>query len=202
MTRGARRTAAAFVVAGAALAAACSSGSSVTRPRGTTTRSATTTTTSNPGASTTLATTTTVGPAPTTTPTAAARPVPAKVGFVVASSGGGSGEIEVNWEAVTAAIGYRVYRAASPSGPYVVGADWDVVAGTKTLAQGVTNLWSPPADYPPFTSVPGVATPRHFQYVEVNGLDRRYFWVAGYNAAGEGPRSVVVCGTPVGGHHC
>lgn len=121
---------------------------------------------------------------------------------VTAGSSAGSGEIEVGWDAVDGADGYRVLRADTPSGTFSISADVNITTGGVTVGRGVTNIWSETRTYYP--SVQGVGTSGHFRYVEVvfGGISRRYFQVVAYNAFGEGPVSRVVCGAPVGYPQC
>ena len=157
-----------------------------------------------PSASSTPTTTpslhTTAAPRPSKTPTAA---VPGAVTFVKAGSGGGSGEIALWWDAIANATGYRVYRSDSPNGPFVRSASINLTTGVTTLGANVYNLWSPPANQPPYPAVPpGATAPQHFEYIEVTNSDPHYFQVTAFNAGGEGPRSVVVCGRPIGFPAC
>ena len=112
-----------------------------------------------------------------------------------AGHGGGSGELDVAWEGVPGAIGYRVTRATAPTGPFSVTADINLATGKTTHAADVTNVFSYVEH--------GV---RHFGYTELlttpPGGQRHYFHVTAYNAAGEGPPSVLVCGTAVGYPDC
>jgi hypothetical protein len=116
--------------------------------------------------------------------------VPGTVTTVEAGSSARSGEVEVDWQAVEGATGYRVYRSSSSGGPFTVSGDIDVTTGHTTMGAGVTNLFSPSTG--------------HFQYIEVisDGSNQRFFQVAAYNAAGEGARSAVVCGAPSGRPQC
>jgi hypothetical protein len=126
------------------------------------------------------------------------------VTVITAGKAGGSGEIAVNWDAVSAATGYRVDRSTTPSGPFSVGADLNVVTGKTIVAKGVTNVWSDTQNFYPFARVSGAPPSRHFHYVEVDlaGTHRGYFRVVAYNAAGAGTPSVVVCGAPIGYPQC
>jgi hypothetical protein len=178
----------------AALLAGCGgSGETTTTDSSTTsTRPATTST-----APTTTSTATTA-PALAST-TSAPQPVPPAVTVVTAGPAGGSGEVAVDWEAVAGATGYRVARSTSPSGPFAVTADLNLAAGAITVAADVVNVWSPGAAnyHPTYEVVPGAPPPDEFQYVDSGGT-ARYYQVVAYNAAGDGPPSVVVCGAPPG----
>jgi hypothetical protein len=126
------------------------------------------------------------------------------VSFIDAGSGGGSGEIALNWEGVEGATGYRVLRATTPGGPFEQSADLNVVTGDRTLADDVVSLWSPTGDFPPFTTVPGEEPPPRYQYIELvsGGVTQRYFKVVAYDDDGEGPASEVVCGAAQGQSSC
>lgn len=130
-------------------------------------------------------------PPPSTTPPVVvddppAVPVPPQVTIVSASPGGGSGEILVDWGAVDGATGYRVYRSASPDGPFSRAASVTVSTGSTTVELGIPyeniQIWQPSA-----TS---------FEYVESVDGSRAYFRVAAFNSAGAGEKSAVVCGAP------
>ena len=166
------------------------------------TTTADTTTSTRPETTSTAPTTTsttTTAPAPEST-TSAPAPVPPAVTVVAARPAGGSGEVAVDWEAVAGATGYRVARSTSPSGPFAVTADLNLAAGEITVAAGVVNVWSPGVAgyHPTYETVPGAPPPHEFQYVDVSGGAARYNQVVAYNAAGDGPPSVVVCGSPPG----
>lgn len=137
---------------------------------------------------------------PSSSPTSSARPseapaaaVPGPVTVLSARSGGGSGEVVVDWDAIVDAAGYRVYRSQAPAGPFVASAAVDAVTGTTTIefvgAYEYLNIWRP--------------SPQTFQYVEsAYAGGPVYFQVRAFNATGEGPASVVVCGSPVGSPGC
>ena len=127
-------------------------------------------------------------PAPTTTPTT--RPaVPTQVTGVQAGPAGGSGEIQLVWNVVPGATGYRVSRSTAATGPFSVSADFNVAAGTSTKDTTVVNLYADGARLV-YVEVPATADPH------------RYYRVAAYNAGGEGAPSAVVCGAPVGYSAC
>jgi Ni/Co efflux regulator RcnB len=120
--------------------------------------------------------------------------LPGQVTVVRAGHGGGSGELAVDWSPVPGATGYRVLRSTSPTGPFSVAADVNVTTGKITHAPNV-DVFS----FQNFGAL-------HLQYVEVRvtsvGDPRVYFHVTAYNGLGEGPPSVLVCGTPVGYPDC
>lgn len=124
----------------------------------------------------------TTPPAPRETPVGA---VPVQVTTVSASTGGGSGEITVNWNTVPDATGYRVYRSSSANGPFVASASVIVATGATAIEFGgsyeLIQIWPPSSD--------------SYEYVEAAIGSPGYFRVAAFNAAGTGPRSAVVCGT-------
>ena len=128
-------------------------------------------------------------PPPETTPVA----VPGEVTGVGAENGGGSGEIVAYWDGVADATGYRVYRSTSPDGPFDRSASYDVATDETTVE---TNLGY---EYISFWS----SSPQHFAYVEsMYTQGPIYFRVTAFNSGGEGPPSVVVCGSPVGYPDC
>jgi len=94
----------------------------------------------------------------------------------------------VDWGTVPNATGYRVYRSASPDGPFTRAASISVATGKVTIEIGVPyeyiQIWPPSGD--------------SFEYVEVVDGRRTYFQVAAFNAGGSGPRSAVVCAAPPG----
>ncbi len=174
-----------------------------------------TTSTSTPTATTpttALAATTTAPtvPIPSTSrppSSATTRPrvtVPTAVAVVSARSGGGSGEIVLDWNAVTAATGYRVLRADAPGGPFVVAADFDITNGKTTIAADVVNLWSQQHSYVPARGAVGAPDRSpSFEYVEAEpGHTQRYFRIVAYNAAGAAPASATVCGAAPGYPAC
>ena len=135
----------------------------------------------------------TPAPEPTTPPAEIAPAVaPGQVTVVDAGMGGGSGEIVVDWDTIADATGYRVYRSDVPDGPFVASASVDVATGETTVefagSYEFIQVWPP--------------SPQSFQYIEASVSDPGYFRVTAFNAAGEGPPSVVVCGRPVGYPDC
>lgn len=124
-------------------------------------------------------------------------PVPGPVTVISAHSGGGSGEVALDWNAVEGATGYRVLRSDTASGPFDVFADIDIVTGATTAADEVVNIWSQQHTYIPAGSP--LTSPDQspwFQLVEVGGTGERCYQVVAYNAAGAAPPSPVACGSP------
>ena len=190
-----KKVAALFVVGIAAAACGDDDGTSAAS----TTNSTSIPTTAAP--STTSTTSTTSASSSTTTRSAA----PAAVAVVSAAPGGGSGEITLRWNAVANATGYRVLRANVAGGPFTVSADINLTTGKATAASDVTNVWSPQHSYVPAganATVPDSSP--SFQYVEVptGGVVQRHLRVVAYNANGDAPASVVVCGAPPGRPSC
>jgi hypothetical protein len=148
------------------------------------------TTTSTISTTTTAATTTTTvattAPAATSTTTVGG---PA-VTVLDARPGAGSGEIELVWDGVVGAVGYRVERADDPSGPFEESASIDAVTGATSTGEGVVFVSAPHADQ---TS---------FLYVEYGEAPRRYLRVVAVHPAGDAAPSVVVCGAPPGLPDC
>lgn len=138
-------------------------------------------------------TSTTVAPT-TVAPTVPPGPVPGVVTITYAGSGGGSGELEVDWNAATNAVSYRVYRATAAGGPFTLMVNVNVVSGAITVHDGVINVWG---DHQTFVPGPyvnnGVST--HFHYVEldIGGGPHVYYRVIAYNANGRGPIGSTVC---------
>ncbi len=133
-------------------------------------------------------TTTAPRPTETTPPPPPPVVVPGQVTVISGHTGGGSGEAVVDWGTIADATGYRMYRSESPDGPFAPSASVDVATGNTTIEIGVPyeyiNIWPPSAG--------------SFEYVEASVGGRAYFRVAAFNAAGEGPRSPVVCAAPPG----
>jgi hypothetical protein len=128
-----------------------------------------------------------VSPSPTeTTPPPPA--VPGRVTVVTGLTGGGSGEAMVDWGTLPNATGYRVYRSASPDGPFARAASISVATEEVTIEISVPyeyiQIWSPSGD--------------SYEYIEVVDGQRAYFQIAAFNAGGSGPRSAVVCAAPPG----
>lgn len=121
-------------------------------------------------------------------------------GAVVADahSGGGSGEVQVDWNAVPHATGYRVLRTNTGGGQARVVADFDITTGRTTAAAEVVTLWSEQHNYIPDRG-PLTSPDRSpwFQYIDYLP-GRRCYRVQAYNAAGNGPLSAVTCGAPIG----
>ena len=131
--------------------------------------------------------------------------VPNAVDVISAGPSAGSGEVGLRWNAVANATGYRVLRATTSSGPFVVNADFDVTTGKATAGTDVINIWSEHYSYKPTRGafVPPDASPR-FEYIEIvsGGTVRRYFRVVAYNTSGDAPASIVVCGVPINQPAC
>jgi hypothetical protein len=133
----------------------------------------------------------------TSSTTAQGSAVPGAVAVIRAGPGGGSGEIHLEWDAVTAATGYRVLRAETTGGPFAVVADFDLTTGAVSAADEVVNIWSAQHSYvPPRGRLNGPDMSPWFQYVEISVSGERCFRVVAYNAAGDGSASAVACGSP------
>jgi hypothetical protein len=176
-------------------------GSSTTAVTSPTTATAVTTTT-GPATSASTAAPTTITPTSSTsapassTTTADQGPVPAIVDVVNAGSGGGSGEVVLDWGAVPGATTYQVLRSDDEDGPFEIVAEIDVVTGTASAADDVVNVWSPQHSYVPSGGALATAdTSATFQYVEI-AAGRHCFRVVASNTAGDGPASLVTCGSP------
>lgn len=159
----------------------------------TTTTAPSTTTESTTPATTTAVTTTTV-----TRTTVPPGPVPGTV-VAVADSSGGSGEVQVDWNAVTGATGYRILRTTAAGAEARVAADFDITTGRTTAAPDVVALWSDEHSYVPNRGP--LTRPDQspwFQYVDYGGPGQRCYRLLAYNAAGDGPLSAVTCGAPIG----
>ena len=90
------------------------------------------------------------------------------------------------------ATGYRVYRSASPDGPFERSASYDVATDKSTVETGVWHEYIHIR-----AQAPG------FRYIEVTTEDPTYFRVSAFSSAGEGPLSVVVCGvSPTSSSEC
>ncbi len=104
------------------------------------------------------------------------------------------------WKAVATATGYQIYRTDSAGHGARLVADVNIVTGHTTVAPGVVNIWSQTHTYIPGG---GPLTSRdpstRFQYVDYGEAGTRYYRVRAYNAAGAGPLSPVISGTPVTG---
>ena len=113
---------------------------------------------------------------------------------MTARPGGGSGEVQVDWDSTSNAIGYRVLRAPSPDGPWVRVADVNVITGETTVAAEVINIWSGEHTYVPGGSALGSPDgSSEFHYVELVGTGGSCFKVLAYNGERRGPASSVVC---------
>jgi hypothetical protein len=126
-------------------------------------------------------------------------PVPDTVTIISAQTGGGSGEVQLDWGSAATATGYRVARSESAGGPFQVLADIDVVTGTTTAADDVVNIWSDNHTYIPSSGPLTSPDPSaSFHLVEYNHAAERCYRVVAYNQAGEAPPSDVVCAFPPG----
>lgn len=201
------------VVVFAVVMTACGTGPKSTTPTDattTTTAGATTTSSSIPATSTTSSSSSTVLATTSTlrasTTTKALGPVPATVKVVSSGPGGGSGEVELNWDTVANATGYRVLRASSQGGPFTVAVDVNVTTGTTTAAPDVTNVYSENATFLPRGSGTTLPTspPRQMHYVQIitSGVQHRFYRIVAYNDAGDGPPSAIVCGSSPGEPTC
>ena len=124
--------------------------------------------------------------------------VPGVVTIVSAGPAGGSGEVMLTWDAVTNAMGYRVPRSDAADGQFEIVADLDVTTGSATAAADVVNIYSDQHSYVPARgTLDGPDRSPRFSYVDL-GSEQRCFRVIAYNAAGDGPASVVACGAPPG----
>jgi len=124
--------------------------------------------------------------------------VPGVVTIVSAGPGGGSGEVELIWEATANATGYRVRRSDTANGAFEVTAELDVTTGAATAAADVVNVFSEEHSYiPPRGTFEGPDQSSRFSYVDV-GNRQRCFRVIAFNTVGEGPASDVACGAPPG----
>jgi Protein of unknown function (DUF4232) len=132
------------------------------------------------------------GPPPTTGPV-----LPAVA--AVARTGGGSGEVVLDWKAVPHATGYRVIRANSAGGRIRVVADFEITTGRVTADPGVVNIWSAGHNYVPDRSrLTRIDQSPWFQYVDLDA-GRRCYRVLAYNSTQDGPLSAVTCAAPPGG---
>jgi hypothetical protein len=119
------------------------------------------------------------------------------VSVVRAVTGAGSGEVEVDWDAVPGVTGYRVVRPASGGDPPTVMVELDITTGTATALPAVVNVWSDEHTYvPPRDPMTGTDTSVHFHYVDVGGPGQRCYQVVAFNAAGAAAPSGVVCAPP------
>lgn len=104
-------------------------------------------------------------------------------------------------------------RSRPSTGPFSVTADINVTTG-KTTTSGlpidtpgsVININSDRQGFfPPSRATPVPAIPsRYFHYTDIVTIasSRSYYTVTAYNAAGDGPLSAIVCGSPVGYAAC
>ena len=120
--------------------------------------------------------------------------LPGPVTVVRAHHGGGSGELGVSWNGVAGASGYRLSRANTPTGSFSIVADINVTTGKVTKAPDVLDVVS-------FVER-GTLRLEYTELVTSPGTQPHYFHVTPYNAAGDGPPSVLVCGTAIGNPDC
>ncbi len=111
-----------------------------------------------------------------------------------AQSSGGSGEVQVDWNAVQYATGYRVLRITAIGNQLRLMAEFDITTGRVTSVPEVVNIWSAEHTYLPDRGpLTGIDRSPWFQYVDV-GSGLRCYQVQAYNAVGAGPLSSVTCG--------
>jgi hypothetical protein len=104
---------------------------------------------------------------------------------------------------VEAADGYRVLHSRTPAGPFTVAVDFGVMTGVVFVADEVIDLRAEDVDYL-WTELP-TEPPEWFLYgelVEEPPPSPRFYQVVAYNAGGDGPPSIVVCGSPPGQDVC
>jgi hypothetical protein len=182
-----------WVLAAVALAAAGCSSDDDAVPALTTTTTAAVTSTSTTAVSTTSSTSTSTSTSTSSTSTTIAGPPPAPVTAVTVAPGGGSGELEVSWDPVAGATGYRVERADDASGPFAMVADIDVVAGTAGVAAGVVNVFTQEHSFhPPSGPPPPPGSTARFHLVDLREPPAHYRVVA-TNASGAAAPSETVC---------
>ncbi len=130
-------------------------------------------------------------PAPSTT---TAGPRPDAVTIVSAGSSGGSGEIEVIWNAASGATSYRVYRATAAGGPFIIMATVNIVTGDATVHSGVVNVYGDSQNFWP-RPYHGTGMSATFHYVEldIGGGPHIYYRVVAFNSNGHGPTGATVC---------
>jgi hypothetical protein len=121
---------------------------------------------------------------------------PHAVTTVSASLGPGSGEVAVNWGAVSDADGYKILRSTSANGLFKQTGKLNVITGVTSAAAGVVNIWSYQHSYVPAKKMSGRDTSKSFEYVETIGSGKRCFKVVAFNTAGDSAASKVVCASP------
>ncbi|MSV81200.1 MAG: hypothetical protein F2681_03550 [Actinobacteria bacterium] len=151
----------------------------------------TTTTTSAPPVTDAATVPVSATPAPATT---TAGPRPGAVTIVSAGSSGGSGEIEVIWNAAVGAEIYRVYRATAVGGPFIIVATVNIVTGDATVHSGVVNVYGDSQNFWP-RPYHGTGMSATFHYVEldIGGGPHIYYRVVAFNSNGHGPTGATVC---------
>ena len=131
------------------------------------------------------------------TPEPLPAPVPAAV-VAVAFTGGGSGEVLVEWKAAPQATGYRVIRTTAAGGRLRVVASFSITTGRATAAAETATVWSDSHTYIPYRGpLTGIDRSSSFRYVAVRP-GRSCYRVQAYNLAGNSPLSSVVCAAPPG----
>ena len=83
-----------------------------------------------------------------------------------AGSSGGSGEIEVIWNAAVGAEIYRVYRATAVGGPFIIVATVNIVTGDTSVHSGVVNVFGDKQNFWP-RPYHGTGVSATFHYVEL-----------------------------------
>jgi len=94
--------------------------------------------------------------------------VPGAATIIRVGPGGGSGEVQLTWEAVPNATGYRVLRSDAADGQFEVAAEFDITTGTATAAVDVVNVFSEQHSYvPPRGTLEAPDQSSRFSYVDV-----------------------------------
>jgi len=135
---------------------------------------------------------------PTTMATVPVLPPGAYPGPVSLSAAPGSGprEVAVRWDADPGTLGYRVFRADAPEGPFVLMAEINVATGAVTRADDVTTIRSANHSYEPGS--PELTTPDAspwFEYIDL-GDGVRWYYVVAWAWGSVGPPSAVVSAGP------
>ena len=151
---------------------------------------ASSTTTATSEASTSTSSTVSTSTVPTTG--VPALPAP---DHVTARSAGGSGEVEVEWSAVTGASSYRVLRANTTAGPFETVAEVDIQTGEVTAVTDVVNIWSDTHSYRPDDgALTAPDSSGSFRLVDVGPGSRCFRVLARDEHLGEA--SVTACASP------
>jgi len=94
--------------------------------------------------------------------------VPGVVTIVGVGPGGGSGEVQLTWEALANATGYRVLRSDTTDGEFEATAELDVTTGAATASADVVNVFSDQHSYiPPRGTFEGPDQSPQFSSVDV-----------------------------------